>query len=895
MALASGTRFGIYEIAEEIGAGGMGVVYRATDTTLAREVAIKVLPESMASDAERVARFEREAKTLAALNHPNIAQIYGLEKADGVTALVLELVEGPTIADRIAQGPVPSDEALGIAMQIAEALEGAHSQGVVHRDLKPANIKQRPDGTVKVLDFGIAKALDPKFVTSGPQPTMLSTPATELGVILGTAAYMSPEQARGRPVDQRADIWAFGCVLYEMLTGQPVFGGEDVTITLARVLEREGDFDSLPATTSPAVRQTLRLCLRKEVKERVADIRDVRLALRGEFETLTPQAIEDAAAAAQPVWRRTVPVATATLVSGAFLAGLAFWIGTQPDPQPVNRFDYELPQGRTFANPTRSVMALSPDGRHFVYLARQGLYLRAMGELEARLIAGTEGALGTPFFSPDGQSVAAFGFDNEMKRISINGGAPLTITDIGVPYGASWGPGDMILYGQTEGILRVSANGGTAEVIIQADISERLHGPELLPDGDSVLFSLGTTPGNWDTAQVVVESLSTGERKLLIDGGSDAHYLPTGHLVYAFEDGLFAVAFDPDSLTVAGRTVPLVRGVMRATGTGAANYGVADDGTLVYVTGGGAAGLRSLVWVDREGREEAIPIERSQYVYPRISPDGRRVALADLTSDGDLWVWDFVGETRTRLTLGANGGTYPVWTPDGTRIAYNPGIGDAIDWKAANNTGRPERLATGVSISGGAAFPHFFSPSGDELVFRAQASPESGNDIGMITIGGDAEPVWLLHEPYHERNAELSPDGRWMAYQSDQSGRWQIYVRPFPHVDDGLWQVSNAGGLRPLWSRDGRELFFLEPGPPERLIAVAIEATETAFSFGSRMPLLDWPYLGASGPGARTYDVSDDGQQFLAIKEGGAEETTARIIVVQNWFEELRRLAPPVE
>jgi len=892
MALASGTRFGPYEIADEIGAGGMGVVYRATDTTLDREVAIKVLPESMASDAERIVRFEREAKMLAALNHPNIAQIYGLEKADGVTALVLELVEGPTLADRIARGAIPSDEALGIAMQIAEALEAAHSRGIVHRDLKPANIKQRPDGTVKVLDFGIAKALDPKFATSGPQPTMLSTPATELGVILGTAAYMSPEQARGRPVDQRADIWAFGCVLYEMLTGQPVFGGEDVTITLARVLEREGDFDSLPATTSPAVRQTLRLCLQKDVKERVADIRDVRLALRGAFETVSPQAVRDAAAAAQPAWRRTVPVATATLLSGAVLAGLALWLGTQPDPQPVNRFAYELPQGRAFANPTRSVLALSPDGRHFVYLAREGLYLRAMGELDARLIAGTEEAFGTPFFSPDGQSVAAFGFDNEMKRFPINGGAALTITDISAPFGASWGPGEMILYGQFEGILRVSANSGAAELIIPAQVPERLHGPELLPDGDSVLFSIGTD-GNWDTALIVVESLTTGERTVLIDGGSDAHYLPTGHLVYAFEDGLFAVAFDPDSLTVAGRAVPLVQGVMRAIGTGAANYGVAEDGTLVYVTGN-AAGLQSLIWVDREGREEAIPIERSQYVYPRISPDGRRVALDDRNPDNDVWVWDFVGETRTRLTLGANGGNYPVWTPDGARIAYDPRTGN-IDWKAANNTGRPERLAIGVARPGSnTPSSYFFTPSGTEFVFRDQENPETGDDIGMVTIGGDAEPVWLLHEPYHERNAELSPDGRWMAYQSDESGRWEIYVRPFPHVDDDLWPVSNAGGVKPLWSRDGRELFYLEPGPPTRLISVSIEATETVFSSGLRTPLLDWPYRGLQGAG-RTYDVSDDGQRFLAIEEGGAEGTTARIIVVQNWFEELRRLAPPVE
>ncbi len=890
MALSAGTRFGPYEVAGEIGAGGMGVVYRATDTNLKRSVAIKVLPESLAADRDGLARFQREAEMLASLNHPNIGQIYGLEQSDGTTALILELIEGPTLADRIEEGPIRPDDALDIAMQIADGLEGAHGQGIVHRDLKPANIKLRPDGTVKVLDFGISKALQPQMLTDELQATLASTPVTQAGIILGTAAYMSPEQARGKPVDQRADIWAFGCLLYEMLTGQPAFGGEDFTVTLARVLERDTDLDALPAGVSPAVRQTIELCLQKDVRRRVADIRDVRLALDGAFETVSPLAA-GADAAAQPIWRRPLPVAAAAILATGLVAGLTAWnLWPTPEPQPLIRFDYELPEGRLFQNPTRSVIALSPDGRHFVYLAQEGLYLREMGELEARLIAGMEEAGGTPFFSPDGQSVAAFGFDNEMRRISINGGAASTITDIGAPFGASWGPDDTILYGQAEGIMRVSANGGTAELVIPAEINERLHGPELLPDGDSVLFSIGTT-GNWDTAQIVAESLSTGERTELIDGGSDAHYLSTGHLVYAFEDGLFAVAFNPDSLTVAGGAVPLVQGVVRATATGAANYGISNDGTLVYVTGG-AAGLRSLVWVDREGREEAIPAEISEYVYPRISPDGTRVALDDRTADNDIWVWDFVSETRIRLTLGENGGTYPVWTPDGTRIAYDPGTGD-IAWKAANNTGRPESLAAGLLSPAGTP-PHFFSPSGDALVFRAQSSPETGNDIGMISVGSNAETIWLLREPYQERNAELSPDGRWMAYQSDESGRWQIYVRPFPDVEDNLWQVSNAGGLRPLWSRDGQELFFLEPGPPERLMAAAIEATETTFSFGSRTPILDWPYLGASGPGGRTYDVSPDGQKFLALKEGGSEGTTQQIIVVQNWFEELRRLAPPV-
>ncbi len=575
---------------------------------------------------------------------------------------------------------------------------------------------------------------------------------------------------------------------------------------------------------------------------------------------------------------------------------------TAAAPQPVNRFDYDVPEGQSFRNANWPVITLSRDGRQFVYNTVEGLYLRTMGELEARLIPGTEieELITGPFFSADGQSVGYFYPGGvQIKRVSVGGGAPTPIADVGPVFGANWGSDGEILFGQGAGIFRVSADGGTPILVIPTDEQERIYGPQLLPGGDSVLFSLTTNTSGWDAAQIVVQSLSTGVRTVLVAGGSDARYLRTGHLVYAFEDKLFGVAFDPDNLTVSGGAVRLVQGVMRGGGgsggaTGAAQYDVSEDGTLVYVTGSRPT-ARTLVWVDRLGTEETIPAEPSAYVYPRISPDGLRVALDDRNTDNDIWVWDFVNQTRTRLTIGEIGGGNPVWTENGERIAYDPRTG-YIEWKAANNTGNPERLAPDVKISaGGPPNPYFFSPSGTELVFRAPQVLGTGDDIGMIAIDGNSEPVWLLREAYFERNAELSPDGHWMAYQSNQTGRYEIYVRPFPNVDDDSALISNAGGVMPLWSRDGRELFYLESGSPDRLMSVSVSASETEFSHGARTPILEWPYLRPGAAQGRNYDVSPDGQRFLAIKADGTSGTTTQIIVVQNWFDELNRLVPPEE
>jgi len=891
MSLSPGIQIGPYTIGDEIGSGGMGVVYRATDQNLKRDVAIKALPEALASDAERLARFQREAEVLASLNHPNIAQIYGLERTDGTTALVMELVDGPTLADRIAKGPLPADEALGIAMQVADALEAAHSRNIVHRDLKPANVKLRPDGTVKVLDFGIAKAVEPESIRTEPQSPMLTTPATQIGVILGTAAYMSPEQARGLQVDQRTDIWAFGCLLFEMLTGQLAFGGEDVSVTLARVIANETNLDTLPAAVSPAVRRTIELCLQKNPRERLHAMGDVRLALEGAFDTVGAQA-GDAVLQAPLPWARTVSVATAALAAGAAVAAISVWLAMQPGPQPVDRFDYAVPEGTDLRLISRRGLTVSPDGRHFVFNTGGGLQIRSMDSLEARVIPGTELPLTALTFSPDGQQVAYYDFRGELRRISVSGGASVVIAQTpSDPYDLNWETDGTILVSGPEGISRVAASGGALDVIVPMP-GVHSNGAQLLPDGETLLFSVGE-PGNWDAAEIVTQSLVTGERKIIWPGGSNPRYLSTGHIVFLFDSGLFAIPFDADTLTAAGGPVPLVQGIWRSLGvTGIAQYDVSKDGTLVYVAGEGLSQNISLLWVDRDGHEEDIAIEPSAYVYPRISPDGTRVVL-DARGDGpQLWIWDFAAETRTRLTIGQAAGNYPVWTSDSSRIAYNAGQGN-IDWKAANDTGTPEHLATDAPRSGSTQVsPYFFTPMGDAIVFRSESNAETGDDIGMIATANGAEPEWLLAAPYQERNAELSPDGHWMAYESDESGRFEIYVRPFPDVEADRWQVSNLGGSRPLWSHDGTELFYLEPGSPERLMSVAVGLSGERFSFGARTPVLDWPYVGIVEPPGRPYDISRDGQRFLVLREAGGEGIQPQIIVVQNWFEELKRLAP---
>ncbi len=902
MPLTPGSRLGTYEIAEQIGSGGMGEVYRAHDTKLGRDVAVKVLPDLFANDPERLARFQREAELLASLNHPNIASIYGLEEAEGVRALVLELVEGPTLADVIQQSTgagIPLADALPIASQIVDALEAAHERRIIHRDLKPANVKVKPDGIVKVLDFGLAKALDPASGSAAADPSQsptLTAAATRMGVILGTAAYMSPEQAKGRVVDKQADIWAFGVVLYEMLTGKRAFDGADVSETLALVLMKEPEWPALPGSTPAPLRRLLRRCLAKDSKERLHDIADARLEIKEALTAPAEATIERAPIGRRAGWRESVPQVLAALLVGSLVTGLAVRSFTRPAPPRPARFVVTPPATEPFTtNPSGANLAISPDGRRIAYLTTVDgtgqLAVRAIDQLDARVIPGTDGAF-EPFFSPDGSSVGFFTSlpRPSLRKVQLVDGVVRTVAEgvNALPVGGSWGPDDTIVIaiaGDDGGLYSVPAAGGEPRLLLAPDPDKgerQLRWPEILPRGEAIVFTI-LTGGAIDEARIEVLVPETGEQKLLVDGGSHAHYVPTGHLVYGQVGTLLAVPFDLDRLEVTGDPVPVQEDVMTKSG-GAANFAVSGDGSLIYVPGSGtAAPEATLVWVDREGRATPVTEDRGRWVYPRVAPDGTRVAVTEGPAGSeDVWILDTERGTRTRLTVDEARDLIPVWAPDGTRVAFRSerGGGGNLYWKQADGSSEAQLLLTSDVLKS----PTAWSPDGQVLLFYEVGGPR---DIFTLPLDGDRTPSPWRVTTFDEHGATFSPDGRWIVYASDESGRDEVYVQPYPGPGERT-TVSTTGGDEPVWSGDGREIFYRNG---DEMMVVDVE-TQPTFTAGRPTVLFEGRYLPMPGnSGSRNYDVAPDGQRLVMV-QGEESSTLSEFHVVLNWFEELTQLVP---
>jgi eukaryotic-like serine/threonine-protein kinase len=930
----------------------MGEVYRATDTSLKRQVALKVLPTAVAADADRLARFQREAEVLAALNHPHIAAIYGVEslRSGGSSdapamALVMELVEGLTLQELIEQasgsglpasgtrrdsaaGPepraesqkpgrsgLPIDEALAIARQVAEALEAAHEQGIIHRDLKPANIKVRPDGTVKVLDFGLAKAMEP---AAGSSPNMsmsptLTTPAmTQAGMILGTAAYMAPEQARGRAVDRRADIWAFGVVLFEMLTGTRAFGDEDVSMTLSKILQREPDFDALPPTVPARISQVLRLCLRKEAKQRMGDMRDVRLALEGAFETSAPQATTPASAApgGRTAWVAACAVASVVAIALA-LPALRHLRESPASKTPLVHLTMgvapaqRLGPTQFYERVSRTAFAIDPAGTTIVFAGEVEsngtrttmLYRRPLSSAEATPMPGTEGAE-YPFFSPDGQWIG-FSAANKLKKVALGGGPSLDICDLppsgtGRSYeGASWAPSGVIAFAK-DGLWTVPSGGGTPDLLVAFDPNVRTYSPAIPGDADIVLFTVVSAAARWEEAHVDAVNVSTKVRKTLLTGAADARYLPTGHLAFMRNATLLVVPFDAARVEVTGGAVPLLAGVMQSTNapnsadeTGMGQYALSASGTLVYAAGDKYPTPGShLVRVNRKGEQSRISDVTGAVNCIRVVPPGARM-VACRTNDGsrasDLWLWDLATGISSRLTSSGDA-SWVLPAPDGRSLTFSrSGRGYTMSLLGG---------ATPAPMTDGEFRPASWSRDGKWMAFLRPV-----NGVGQVFVAPvrDGTPDTsaarqIAASTFTQAAAEFSPDGRWIAYTSNESGASEVYVLPFPGPGEKR-RLSSRGGVNPAWSADGRELFFIERRLGSMRAMMAMDVS-TAGEFRASIPkeLFEAPFLDTNP--LRSHDVTADGDFIMNLAEDPPAQPVSTLHVVIGWAADLTTRVP---
>ena len=896
--LAAGARLGPYRLDGMIGSGGMGEVYRATDTRLDRTVAVKILPSDLSADRQFRERFDREARAVAALSHPHICALYDVGRDEGVDFLVLEYLEGETLATRLEKGALPLDQALRHAADIADALAIAHRSGIVHRDLKPANIFLTKAGA-KLLDFGLAKTTAPAVV--GTRASAAATAPERLtaqGTILGTFQYMAPEQLEGGAVDTRTDIFAFGAVLYEMVTGHKAFQGKSQASLIGAILKDDPPpIDKSQPLTPPSLDRIVRRCLAKNPDDRWQSAADLAHELRWtrEGRDRDSAALTIGTAIRSPrVWRMPVASAAAGLVLGVALTGIAWIIvgpRAAPAPRPA-RFEIIPSTAPPLSSALVRTIAISPDGSHLVYRSGTGsqaqLVVRPMNELAGRVLSVTGG--NQPFFSPDGHWIG-FNGSGRLQKIPITGGAAIPIGPVGAPErGATWTSDGRIIFAsadQSTGLVSVSADGGEPTVLTVPDASkgELDHWfPAMLPDSRGVLFTI--VAADRDNNQVAVLDLKTGRRKPLIKGGSQAEYIESGHLLYVAAGTLHAVRFDPVRLEVLSGPVAVADKVL-TTGLGVAQFSVSRGGTFLYVPGGSdVPASRSLVWVDRQGREESIEAPPRAYAVPRLSPDGTRIALQIRNRHDAVWIWDLRRQTLTPLSTDAGSGMLPVWTPDGRRIIFSSERGGSpnLYWQAADGSGTVERLTTTARPQ----FPYSVSPDGARTVI-AQLSPDTQSDIGVLLQ--DRRTEMLIKTGFQEFSAEISPDGRWLAYQSNESGRYEIYARPFPNVDGGRWPISNGGGTRPAWARNGRELFYLDDD--NRLTGVTVRVNESTLVVGRPMRLLQEKYSTGTATYGRSYDVSPDGR-FLMIKDQDrvAERPSPTLVIVENWFEELKRLLP---
>jgi serine/threonine-protein kinase len=867
----------------------MGEVYRARDTRLERTVAIKILPAQFSADPIRKQRFEREAKTISGLNHPHICTLHDVGSQDGVDYLVMECVEGDTLAERLEKGPLPLEQVLKYGAQIGDALDKAHRNGVVHRDLKPGNIMLTPAGA-KLLDFGLAKAAPLANLATVTATAVKQSPATEQGTIVGTFQYMSPEQVEGKELDGRSDIFSLGAVVYEMLTGQRAFKGKSQLSVASAILEKEPEpVSSIRPTTPPALDHAIKKCLAKVPDERWQCASDLASELKWIAETGS-QVASGPAPAAKAIgarWRGALLWGIMSTLLAA-ITGLAIW-NLKPSPsQPVSRAVITLPPGQRLAGLDQPALALSRDGTQLAYVAIQGgtqqLYVRAMDSLDATPIPGTEGAV-NPFFSPDGQWLGFFA-GKKLKKVSVSGGVALTLGEANGPRGASWDSQGMIAFAPTGVSLlqKVPDAGGTPQPLSRFEKGEASHRwPEFLPGGKALLFDAMTSTFNWTRAQLAVESVGTGERQNLVQGGWQPRYASSGHLIYAQRGSLMAAPFDLQRLALTGTAVPVVEGVRQSTTTGAVQYSFSATGSLAYVPGTVQSAQLKLVWVTRNGAEQPVAAPARGYVFPRLSPDGRRIAVGIIDQETQVWLYDLSRETLTRFTFEGNVNLSALWTPDGRRIAFQSDKEGPqnVYWQRADNSGGLERLTTSDYTS----VPSSCSPDGQLLAF-VQIDPATGFDIWVLRLT-DRKAQPFLRTPYNETSPRFSPDGRWLAYISNESGRYEVYVQPYPGPG-GKWQISTEGGSEPTWNPNGRELFYrsgdkmmavdiamhpgLTVGKPRALFAGWYEATPATFS---------------------NYDVTPDGQRFLMLKPADTGESApTQINVVLNWFEELKRRVP---